>query len=468
MKEQIILGSIFATIAISIAIAFIPAKMPETNIRNYALAGQRLKWFDIFSLFTSTSFALGGAVIYFTWLGFKVGYSALLLQFFWCLGLYWLAFHATSIRALAGAKTLHGVISSIYGSKPARIAAIATVLGFTFNIGIEVFSIGTILTSITASKTLIITVMVVISFGVAVYTAIKGMAGNVIVNKIQNAISALALIIIIYVICTLDGTNLTPQSPSSEITTESLIGFLTFGGLLSSIFLNLFWQFGDMSAWQSISASSDKAETAKKGIIATLLIVFFFPGLAAIIIGVLLQSKVTAGNEGELFSAIINMLSGNFVLLAIVVSGLVCAMLSTIDGFMISSAQSIAEDITRSENETKKIAIAKVSIIILSIIGPLCVYLIDANFKIGIFNLVYLGYTAQITLVACAWAAIKKINIGYYGAVSIYAGLASGASFIIYGLQANNPYEIICWGPFVGLSVAAVFVGFGWLKNRVV
>src|SRR6218665_3008723 len=145
MKYEVIIGSVFLPVLISFLATLLPQKKPAKDTqRSFFLADQSLHSWQILNLFLSTSLALGGAIIYFAWLGYKVGAWALVLQACWCVGLYWLSQNAHKIKRVAGEGTLHAAVGKHYGQKVAFIAALATVFGFTFNLGIEVLAVGTL------------------------------------------------------------------------------------------------------------------------------------------------------------------------------------------------------------------------------------------------------------------------------------------------------------------------------------
>lgn len=466
MNYEMVIGAVFLPVLISFFVTLLPQERSVKDTqKSFFLADQSLHSWQILNLFLSTSLALGGAIIYFAWLGYKVGAGALVLQGCWCVGLYWLSQNAHKIRRVAGEGTLHAAVGRHYGKRVAFIAALATVFGFTFNLGIEVLAVGTLLKSVTESKAITVAITLALVFSVSIYTATKGMKGNVLVNQIQNGLSLLALTICIVAIA-MAGPEMGIDAPDAAANTPvGLVEFLTVGGLLSSIFLNLLWQIGDMSAWQSVSASDETSGSAKIGVRWAVVVVFLVGGVMPTLIGVMLQGH-NLGDEAQLFSTLINILSTQPVLLALVITGLVCAMLSTIDGFMLSASQAVVQDIFYQEQDSiNSLTLARVSIVVLSLAGAFGVLALNEFSQLGVFNLVYLGYTSQIALVAAAWCILRGWNIEIFGAVSIFGGLLSGAGIVIYGLMHSDSGHFVIWGPFAAFGVSSLIAFAGVLRK---
>lgn len=138
------------------------------------------------SMMLTSSFSLNG-LLYQAWLGFSIGWWSLLVQAVWCAGFVVLAFNAPRFRELLNRGTMHGIIASRFGTFAGKIAAVASVLGFSILIGWESVVGATVLKNATGAGDLVYIVLpLVLVFVASFYTSTGGLRGNAAVNAVQN------------------------------------------------------------------------------------------------------------------------------------------------------------------------------------------------------------------------------------------------------------------------------------------
>src|SRR5688572_10570175 len=88
---------------------------------SFFYADKKLKVSQVTHLLLSSSFAMNG-LLYQTFLGFKIGWAAIILQIIWCLSFILLSSKAGKIKKLTNNGTLHTAISSFFGPTAGKLA----------------------------------------------------------------------------------------------------------------------------------------------------------------------------------------------------------------------------------------------------------------------------------------------------------------------------------------------------------
>jgi hypothetical protein len=470
-------------------------RLAGRSLSDYFWAGQSLGKRQSSNLFISTSLALGNAIIFFAWLGYSVGFAALWLQVAWCACFWIVGKYAGRIRELASRGTLHGNIAKVASPEAGALAAVATTIGFSLNLGWELVagvSVFQILIGDSFSYALIIIALLA---SVAVgYSILGGLRGNAAANEVQNWFSYAALLLLCGYL--MFGMQSNGSQGWQNIGADKLNPFslqlllvLGIGGFVTNIVYSVIWQFVDMSAWQNIAAS-DTNEDAKKSLRISAVAIFFFPGFFAMLAGMLLRTSpdVTSDN---IVTIMLQEISKDPIVFLVVVAGFIAAMLSTIDGFLLAASQALTWDIwTRREVDTilqsartDETAHMERSIVhraqllmpLIAIAGAGSVFLLNKFWGLPLFEVVYVAYSAQLSLLPTVLAILfgKKISKSA-GLLSIsigisiaYIGTAVGLAFKEETIgRLLTGQDLLTWSPMIGLALAFACLGDVWRSAK--
>jgi hypothetical protein len=84
-------------------------------------------------------FAFANAIWYYAYLGYYYGLYILFLQVAWSVAVVFIAWHIGQYLVASDDGTVHGFISHHYGARASVLAAVATLIGYTLNVGFEIF-----------------------------------------------------------------------------------------------------------------------------------------------------------------------------------------------------------------------------------------------------------------------------------------------------------------------------------------
>ncbi len=308
---------------------------------------------------------------------------------------------------------------------------------------------------------------------------------------------------------------------------------LTVGGLTSILLTSLTWQLVDASTWENIAAHRSGKKGIKKPLFLSAAVVFVAGGLAPTILGHYI-ARERGLTENSIVSHIFLVLQQDPIGISLVVAGFTGAMLSTIDSFVLACTETICWDIlgnakdlprlsidvpetrstelrgegpeepystTQFEEESeldllsdtgalgansgvmvetrqnsnmtqssKNFFVAKILGIACGVLGGAVAFLLR-YFGVGLYNVVWIAYLSQCTLIPVCIAMLLQAN----GTVQIKKSSAAVAS-IISGLTVGLSYGIVCvwgnpgllsWTPVVGVtSSALVFILVGISERK--
>ncbi len=493
---SLILGFII-TVIISFVIGTF-AKRKDNSIKNYFFGDKNLNVSHIVNLMLSTSFSMNG-LIYQTWLGYSIGWASIFIQVIWCISFILLAKRASKVQTLTTKYgTLHGSIASQFGSNAGKIASIATVIGFTMLVGWELIVGTSLFSSVAPNNNQLKYILIFSLAGIGgIYTISGGLKGNLKANIFQNLFAICVMIgIVIFLINHNYSTNTTIAlgSLGALFTNIGIVGFIT-----NAIF-SLSWQFVDMTNWQAL-ASQKEGKSPKHALWWSSIWVLLFPGAIGTVFGILLRG-VPDLNPDNIFQQIINIFSNHPIFLVIVSAGFIATMLSTIDGLMLASGQVVTWDLThhksilnilskKEEERTEEIKKEEKKIINLTrywifgigIVGSSLFCWLTINFKINIFDLVYIVVGAQMVLLPVVLSLLfgKSDSNKRFGFLSILTGLLAVVILDIIGItmqgvNLNLPFiggfiktgaDILPWSPLVALIISSAWAfGFSNKKNK--
>ena len=447
------------------------------------------------NLLLSSPLSVNG-ILYQAFLGYAIGWAAVFTQVAWCISYLWLRSYRKQIREQAKSRTLHGAIGLRFGIGTERAAALASLIGFTLLFGWEIIVGTAILSSAAPNRPLVFWLIALgLALVAAAYTMTGGLRGNVRANRLQNLVACLSLIVLTVYLFYWSQTHAGAAGPFDGGSISRLVTVLGIGGLLTNIAFSLLWQFVDMSTWQTVAAS-DSDEGADRSLVWSTFWIFLFPGAFGTAVGMFVRSLPNL-DPNTLLPSIIGLLADKPFLSVFVLSGFVCALLSTIDGVLLSLGQASSFDLLRrtavnrvfdwyksqssptneaesgEEEEPPRppteivklerdvFYVTRLSIIGTAIAGSLLTLLLTQVFHINIFDLVYIVTVAQMVLFPVVWYSLRSRGpSGEIGKYSIWAGLSLGVILVVL-LIALNRSILLQWVPLAALAVSAAVLRSG-------
>lgn len=494
ISTQVLIG-VGIAVFLPILITYLTTTYNTDAVLRFFWGDQKIRSTQCAQLLTSTAFALNG-VLYFAFLGWWIGWAALILQCFWCGSYFWLARYAHKIKSLSQFGTLHGAIGATYGKGAELAAAIASIAGFALILGWEISIGASLFQSVAQGNEIIenaLVMILIVGFaGIgAIYTVIGGLRGNIRANKVQNVLAASSLAIILgFLIWKLPASGFAQESTAFN-------NFLTeFGiaAILSNALFSIFYQFVDMSAWQNLAATESEGAAQKKALKLTAIAVFLFPGLFGTMIGIYMRA-VPGVSDTNIITMILLTMADYPVLLIVVVMGLMGAMLSTIDGLLLAGSQSTVWDLTHRKKMQRILAFyhkdgkeaqrdeghtvdgveveegeraeiksterqvlrwSRALILAISFAGAVTVGIFTIQFEVSAFDLVYIAYTAQLALLPVAFSVLRGHSPRHGGFASITSGLVAGFGFLGYAMLVAHRPDLYPWSPIVSAAAATV------------
>lgn len=480
------------TILLSLVAGASPSKERYT-LPGFFYADHKLNLGAILNLLLSSPFSLNG-LLYQTFLGYAIGPAAVLTQVAWCASYLWLNAYRKRIQETARYQTMHGVIGTRFGKEAERAAAIATIVGFTLQIGWEVI-VGASIFSAGFGSTRGFYWVAAVSAALiaAVYTILGGLRGNARANTIQNIIAAAALIMLTIFLVRWSGSHPGEAGPWDSGSLVRLFGILGIAGVITNIVFSLLWQFVDMSTWQNLAATDRRNDPGSKSLIGSAVLIFIFPGLIGTVLGMYLRSAKGL-DPNTIMPMTIELLLSNPYLLVFVIIGLVCAALSTVDGLLLAIAHAFTFDLKERENvrtvmdwysdrvsktsdteaesthhdemptelarqEQKVFSVARYSLLAAALTGSVVTVLLTQYARVNIFDLVYIVVVAQLVLFPVVFRALRNPTGSFRrGAWSIWSGLIIGTVLVIGGIVSGQS-DRLQWIPVIALIVATAVLG---------
>ena len=443
------------------------------SLRRYFWGDESFTSSNLATLFLSTSFSFNG-ILYQTWLGYSVGWSALLVQVVWCASYFWLAKYRNRLTELSHGGTMHGVIGGAFGRAAERLAAIASIIGFTLLIGWELSCGVSLFELVAPEKSAYIKFLtVLLALVAAIYSIQGGMRGNLRANQFQNGYAIIAMLIAVSILgfSIFSATGAGYHSPGAFKSLGLLYTSLGFGGLITNLAFSLCWQFVDMSNWQNIASGNKDPNTTKQGLWRGAVWVFFFPGVIGTLAGMFMAGfkDITADNiVARMVASFANM---NWPFSVLLIAGFVAAMLSTLDGYLLAAGQAFTWDLSKRRavrevlavaedsktpdvvrREKAVIASSQLTILAVAVAGSIGVLSLVHFDIINRFNLVYVVTVAQLALMPAVYSVLRGKTDGS-GFLSILAGLIFGLGSVVIALRTHNE-SLLNWSGVVGLAAA--------------
>lgn len=488
-----------AMVVVSLLIGTLTPKR-NTSLVAFFWGDGKMRKPRLIDLLLSNPLSMNG-ILYQAWLGYVAGWSAVFIQVIWCISYILLATRQSRLQQIVHEETLHGNIGTVFGIKAAKAAAVASIVGFTLQVGWELI-VGVSVFKPLGFSTALQQGILVSSLALigAVYTIVGGLRGNAIVNTVQNrTVSACLWGLIAFLAfwgihpAQVSGNGLWPVNSFSLLIKE-----LTILGLITNLIFSLVWQFVDMSTWQILAASNRGEEKAVlyKGAWK----IFLYPGVTGTLVGVFLRNIPKLSSDDILSSLFIHLADYPWICF-LLVAAFVAAMLSTIDGLMLAASQaatwdlfnhqeveeirkheilrrqgapiSVANENKIAEMEDSIMSKVRLWILALAIAGGAVMYSILTALNLNIFELVYIVVIAQMVLLPVILVVLagKKTKLRN-GATSIWLGLGTASATVIVAIVLTrvgvlkDASVLLTCTPLIGLSIAAAPILYALYKER--
>ena len=419
--------------------------------------------------FVTTNIGLFSSIAFSVILGFYYGIAGMFFTTFaWFLGMYWFSRKMPNLLPfLKTGTTIHEFIANSYGKTDAQkiklrawTSAVSAILyfasvGVEIKFGADIFapSLGEIQSTVLAF---------VIAFIGLSYTYLSGYKGVVFTDKIQYYILLAGAVIIFIFTCLIGYDN------NFSFSNESFNGYFDFPfiilgpdpyGLVGLIVLLTLYQFCIMDMWQRCIAFSKtkdengnqldddkliallKKKSFKDAVapFSVLFIVWFMIGIVAL--GANLTDDLTAILPAFLAS-FDNYGPLGYFSKAIVITGFVAAVMSTVDTFLLSTVQTIMYDIYGTafiKNLSQKINtldkfqqyrfvnISKLAIVIIGIASVGVAFL-----SFGLMNFWTTMYSIMLSFFPAVYFSMNNKSSKYnYNSVFYSVVIGSGGALIL-------------------------------------
>jgi hypothetical protein len=466
MNPNIIFYAFGATLLVFLSISLFYRQKPGT-IQEYYWGGNSLSVRNVASLILSNSFSMNG-LLYQVWLGFIIGWWSLAIQAIWCAGFFLLIVKSSKVSDEVSRGTIHFAIERYFGAKAGHIAAIASTLGFAALIGWESVVGATFLKNASQgasgiSNSLYLVLPLLLAVVSSFYTRNGGLKGNSAINLIQNGLKIFALVAATgYLIIENPlGVGALTHSPSATIGLSAAA--IAIGGgmaLFVNALFSFLWQSVDMSVWQSLAGVNTGEDHGavlrkKRALQWAAVATFIFPGVIGSLIGITLSATstpISSITDGNILNVFLNSVSQFPVLGALLVGCFAAAMLSTIDGYSLASAQAYTWDIAykdrvrallgrtepyaASYDDGQVIDLGRLVIFFVGVGGAaMMIYLVFGQ-GVGLFTLVYAVVVGQMSLVGPVLSILFSKYTGeiWQGWLPIASALLAGIACLIVGV----------------------------------
>ena len=293
LKNQLLIG--FGVMVLFSIFLGSSTRRGTSSVLSFFWGDNRMKMREGVHLLLSSPFSMNG-ILYQTWLGYSIGYAAIVIQVIWCLSYILMALCAQRIADLSRTGTLHGSIGRVFGLRAEQAAAVASIIGFTLQIGWELIVGVSIFSVIAPGNTNILTILILTLAGIsAIYTILGGIRGNALANQMQNWVGGLALWAVVIALAAFYHSDTTAVPPGAGRPFDGgsfarLITELGIGGFITNAVFSLAWQFVDMSTWQNMAATEKREDAPRKVLFWTALLVFIFPGVVGTAAGMYMRT----------------------------------------------------------------------------------------------------------------------------------------------------------------------------------
>lgn len=467
MKHDTIFYAFGFTLLAFLLISLRYRQKPGT-IQEYYWGGNSLSVGNVASLILSNSFSLNG-LLYQVWLGFLIGWWSLVIQAIWCAGFFVLIIKSARVGSEVSRGTIHFAIERHFGQSAGRVGAIASSIGFAALIGWESVVGATFLKNASQDSTgisnsLYLVLPLLLALVASFYTRNGGLKGNGTLNFIQNGLKIFALVVATFYILFSNPMGFGVLVYSSSAKMGIGAAAIAIGGAMALFVNALFsflWQSVDMSVWQNLAAVHSDADGSgpsqkRKALQWAAIATFIFPGLIGTLIGIGLSAVAlpqgASITDSNILNVFLSAVSQFPVLGLLLVACFAAAMLSTIDGYSLASAQAYTWDIAYrkqvrtllgrtppfavSYEDGRVIDLGRLVIFFVGVGGAATMIYLVFGLGVGLFTLVYAVVVGQMSLVGPVMSILlgNQTTAVWKGWLPIASALVAGLGCLVCGV----------------------------------
>ena len=437
-------------------------------------AGRDLTASDLGRSLVASWMSVGNVIVGAIIVVFTYGLYSIWAVASWILGFLILRRHAAAIRSMAGGDlTLHRFLGRRYSSRSLpRLTSLLTITTAAGVLALELIVGAALVQSANETTTpAIVVLMFVLFFGAVavIYTALGGFLAVIRTDRLQTLlISAGVVAILLIAINVANQPESRPLSWSSTAPTTGLWTWVTIYGafILGFGMFQLFLLPGDMMTWQRLTSSGSEA-LARRGVLeAAVVMLLLWSALLAIgalamgapegllklpLVGGTVQETL-AGQAEPLTSLLASTRSCNpqwlqlglSLCVACAGAGLVAAILSTSDSFLLVISQTITLDwiFARgpktiqqlTENATQSRSIARWARWLLVPIAmlPIGIYWLIVLLGIPLVPVIFFMFSFQCAITPIAVQALRTdLDVSVYRRPAVLGLVLAGLAILV-------------------------------------
>ena len=421
-------------------------------------------------------FAFANSIWYYAYLGYYYGLYILFLQVAWSAALVVMARYLARYLAATDDGTVHGFIEHHYGARAAILAATATLIGYTLNIGFEIFYSSHLLlisTGLTAPQYELFLAVVVALF-VGGYCALGGYIASVETGLIQNTLGVISMVMLLWLI----RSTLLDRSSWHQVTSASKASHAPLSFVVGVIVFSFFFNLVDMATWQSIAAnrhlSADDLHDVRKGFYISAGLQMIAPAILGTLFGAALRVSTQGVGDDEYFIAVLRPIyhglnAGWGLFVGILFLGFISVTISSAGSYLMAAMQALAIDVvkrkqakelrrkdisveTRSEIESDIVLWVKRRIILVVVLMTVIFWALW--FGLGKIDKSGLAFQFQFVMYGAATTLVPSVIYRLFVKAKAESSWNSNAGF--WSILVGLIFVIVPFGlaetPFVGLD----------------
>lgn len=400
-------------------------------------------------------FAFANALWYYCYLGYNYGPSAILLQLPWSIAIILLGILLPIYIRASHYGTVHGFIHHNFGYRAAILAAVATIIGYTINIGFEIFYSAYLIAKSIGISEIAPVVAFVLAFFIASYCLAGGYSANVKTDRLQNGFGLFSTLVLIALLM----PAFHRVSGSYFFWASSKVSFSTppWYFVLGITIFSFFFNFVDMANWQSMAANRKLAASelpkVSRGLFVSAFLQLIAPAICGVWLGTILKTINGSLDDDAYFASALSITSGGSshasagIYIGIVLLGFLFITISSAGSYILAGMQTIALDIVWQkradssdilENHEGAVLWVKRWVTLFSLL------------TVAIFALMYYGLSA-----AGAPGVVFQFQFVMYGAaVTLFPTVAIG----MYAMHRNKAMPVGETVAFYSILLGLIFV----------
>jgi hypothetical protein len=446
----------------------------------------------------STSIGFGTSMFVAIYGGYQWGLATIWLEVTWALGTCGYALLLPSIVQYTKKFTLHGYLGSLFGDYTRYLAGFVSLIGLLFATGFELSFAGGFFGKVMGLESLETLIVVLFALLLATYCSIGGYVGNAYIDKFSNHAAWLALVFFLAFLVWSQPEGLGKIADAGvygawqNFITPNISDAEKWGFILIT-----FYQFIDMTNWQTVAASRliseedkdtdrDTATHVKSiqwAIVRASIKFMWAPALVGTTIGYYFKQIAPGVEQNDLIPLAFKSIPQDNVLsvifAALILFGLMSSVLGATNSWLLASVQTISWDMMdynllkcaefdlsklTSEDNHRITRKARIALYVFGIMGSVSIYYLSTQWS-NIFQLQFVMFGAGLTMAPWLLYGCLIIKgderqspfINFMAFITIFIGLLMTLAMYFYGYYSNNP-DVSGWIPLRVLAFSCIML----------